>query len=277
MGKGPRRPRGRLQTWLSSSGAAFVDALQTVVALGGLLAVVALQIPWLQDPLERMGAGDGTAIALTVLMVVIVSLYYEVKGVGRRITRAEKAFAAPQTHFPDPMDVYPVLLDRIRSIRRDEDKYLDVIGMTLYTAWPTIRFWLARSEMSGWTIRLAAAVHTDEMPNCAAGLIPAEWFAESHANLAGIQAQQGGDGWARAIRLEAYGYDFMPVFHGFRLANGDLFYSVLHWQDDGKIGREGYSYEFISCEDHSPSAQALRGTFDSWFARCCRTPWNGAS
>jgi len=210
-------------------------------------------------------------------MVVIVSLYYEVKGVGRRITRAEKAFTEPQRHFPDPMDVYPVLLDRIRSIRRDEDKRLDVIGITLYTAWPTVRFWLPRPEMSGWTIRLAAAAHTGEAPNHASGLIPDGWFAESHANLSSIQAQQGGNGRARAIRLEAYGYDFMPVVHGFRLGNGDLFYSVLLWQDDGKIGREGYSYEFISCEDHSPSAQALRGTFDSWFVQCSRTPWNGAS
>jgi threonine/homoserine/homoserine lactone efflux protein len=66
MTTGARGPRGRFRTWLSSSGTAFVDALQSVVALGGLLAVVALQIPWLQDPLERVGAGDGTAVALTV-------------------------------------------------------------------------------------------------------------------------------------------------------------------------------------------------------------------
>lgn len=277
MTRGPRRPRGRLQAWISSSGSDLVDALQSVVALGGLLAVVALQIPWLQDPLERMGAGNGTALTLTVLMVVIVSLYYEVKGVGRRIAQAEKAFTPAQRHFPDPMDVYPVLLDRIRSIRRAEDKRLDVIGMTLYTAWPTIRFWLARAEMSGWTIRLAAAVHTAETPNHAAGLVPDDWFAESHANLSSIQAQRDGGIRARAIRLEPYGYDFMPVLHGFRLGNGDLFYSVLLWQDDGRIGRDDYSYEFVSCEDHSPSAQAVRGTFDSWFARCARTPWNGVS
>lgn len=134
----------------------------------------------------------------------------------------------------------------------------------MYTAWPTVRFWLPRPEMSGWTIRLAAATHTGEAPNHAIGLIPDGWFAESHANLSSIQAQQGGNGRVRAIRLEAYGYDFMPVVHGFRLGNGDLFYSVLLWQDDGKIGREGYSYEFVSLVRAVPGEAVTPVPYGEW-------------
>ena len=168
------------------------------------------------------------------------------------------------------MDVYPILLDRARSIIRKEEKVLDVIGMTLYTAWPSIRFWLNRPEMAGWKVRFAAVVDATDMSR----LVPPEWFEESRSNLdqiaelAEVKAVK-----ERGIHLEAYGYDFVPVLHGYRLGNGDLFYSVLMWDSDGRIGREVYSYEYIECTNHSPSAQAAREVFDSWFKRACRKPW----
>jgi hypothetical protein len=74
--------------------------------------------------------------------------------------------------------------------------------------------------------------------------------------------QDGGN-----IKIETYAYDFMPVIHGFRLGNGDLFYSILSWQADGKIGRESYSYQYIACDDNSTTALAIREIFDSWFER----------
>ena len=57
------------------------------------------------------------------------------------------------------------------------------------------------------------------------------------------------------IILEAYGYGFAPTIHGFRLGNGDLFHSLLLWDEAiGQLSLDGYSYEFISCEDQSESA-----------------------
>ncbi|MQA98481.1 MAG: hypothetical protein GEV11_29245 [Streptosporangiales bacterium] len=226
----------RLHEWARRAGPATFDVLQSIIAIGGVLIVLLIHIPWLQNAFERLGFGDTNKLTLTVITVLLASTYYEVASGKRRAGREEI-----DRHFPDPMDVYPVLQERMRTIRRPEERTLDVIGMSLYTAWPTIRFLLARPDLAGWKIRLAAVV-------------------DVHLR-------------ARNITLEAYGYDFMPVVHGFRLGNGDLFYSILLWQDDGRIGREGYSYEYVPAEDNSASASATREMFDSWLHRACHSPW----
>jgi hypothetical protein len=65
----------------------------------------------------------------------------------------------------------------------------------------------------------------------------------------------------------------MPVVHGFRLGNGDLFFSTLSWDKNGKIGVGDYSYEHVPREDESPSAMATREVFSSWFQRAISQAW----
>jgi hypothetical protein len=200
-----------------------------------------------------------------VVTVIVVSIFFDVRSLVTRRSEPENH------HFSDPMEVYPLLLERIRRISRSDEKVLDVIGMTLYTAWPSIRFWLSRSDLNGWTVRFSAAV--SDKPRLSKH-VPEAWFHEAQANLDNIcdyakspviQTQR--------INLQAFSYDFMPSLHGYRLGNGDLFYSILLWQDDGKISIDGYSYEFIPSEDKSPSAEAARQVFDSWFRRATIKSW----
>jgi hypothetical protein len=268
---GHESQRGRLLERLRRSSPLLIDTAQAIIAIGGLLIVIAVQIPWLDAPLRRVGFGDHLNVTLTIFTLLLVSIFYDVRALSGRRERK----VAEQRHFADPLDVYPVLHDRLLAISRQDEKVLDVLGMTLYTAWPTIGFWLARPEMAGWTIRLAAVVDT-RVDQSTVSLIPSEWFRESQQNLTNISTMAKSPNIRdRSITLEAYGYDFMPALHGFRLGNGDLFYSILLWQRDGRIGRNGYSYEFVPCEDHSQSAQATREIFDSWFARARRSPWQG--
>ena len=146
--------------------------------------------------------------------------------------------------------------------------------MTLYTAWPSMTFWLDRLELTDWTLRFSAVTECPGLTH----VIPAGWFDESRVNLDRIaEVGEALERAGRKIKLEAYGYDFMPVLHGFRLGNGDLFYSILQWQEDGKIGRDKYSYEFVPCEDQSPSASAIRDTFSSWFNRSAAKRWSSSS
>lgn len=84
------------------------------------------------------------------------------------------------------------MLERIKSIGRKEEKRLDVLGMTLCTAWP---------------------------------------------------------------------------------GNGDLFYSILMWDENHRISREIYSFEYQPAEDQSASAEWMREIFESWFTRACRDQW----
>jgi hypothetical protein len=261
--------RSRFQYWLRTTSAKALAWLQAVVAVGGLVIVLLLQIPWLKKPLEAIGVSESGGIVQLVVLAVLVTLFFDVRALADKVE-----VATDQRHFSDPIDVYPVLLARMRTISRADEKVLDVLGMTLYTAWPTITFWLNRPEFADWTIRLAAVSCSDKGLGL---LVPKEWFKETKSNLNRVLETAKAPAIVRRnIKLEPYGYDFMPALHGFRLGNGDLFYSLLSFQEDGRIGREQYSYEFVRCEDHSPTAQAMRDIFGSWFERARRTPWEAA-
>ncbi|MFL6123750.1 hypothetical protein [Actinophytocola sp.] len=239
-----------------------------LVATGGLLLVVMLRIPWLTQVLNKIGFTDFGAVVQTIVVVILVSVFFDVRGIAERTE--EKTVLS--RHLADPMDVYPLLHERAKNITRPSDKQLDVLGMTLYTAWPSVRFLLNRPELNGWSVRLAALVHGERRLT---PYVPKDWFRDSRTHLNSILAcGRQAPIRERGIKLEPFGYDFMPAVHGFRLGNGDLFISLLLWQTDGKLGFEGYSYEFIPAEDRSPTAETAREVWDTWFTRAVTTPWS---
>ena len=235
---------------------------KSVVAIGGLILVILLQIPWMQSVLSRAGFDNPTQIGQVLIVALLVAVFSDV-----RLLMAEEKESAEPAYFNDPMDVYPALLARISKIRRPEEKRLDVIGMTLYTAWPSIRFWLQRPEIVGWTISMTAVMQANRRPSAS---VPAQWYRDALVNLESIRDAAGA---ARSAdnTLHAYGYDFTPAIHGFRLGSGDLYWSALRWGADGKVSMEGYSYEYVPGSDRSPAAEAKRAVFESWFRRSCQT------
>lgn len=257
--------RLRVRSWIRRAAERAISDIKVVVAIGGLAAVILLSIPWLSGPLGKIGLTAPGAFSQTILTIVVVSIFFDV----RHLTE-NKHPSAPH-YFADPMDVYPVLLERAKAVTRQEEKFLDVIGITLYTAWPSIRFWLNRSELSGWTVRFTALAYNEENLS---SHVPDSWFRESRANLDSIaEYAQSPAVRGRHIKLQPFAYDFMPSLHGYRLGNGDLFYSILRWQENGHLSIDNYSYEFIPFDDISPSANAIRDIFESWFRRATVTPW----
>lgn len=248
----------------------IVSSLKVIVAVGGLVAVIMFEIPWFSGFFKKIDPADPNATILTLLTFVVVAIFFELRTL---VDYSDGGLV--RRHFEDPMDVYPVMLERIQSITRQNEKVIDVLGMTLYTAWPSIQFWLGRSELAGFTIRLAAVAFDDARLS---PQVPAFWFRDARNNLdSALEYGRSASASKRRIKIETYGYDFSPSLHGYRLGNGDLFYSLLLWQPDGNLGYEGFSYEFVPHEDVSPSAEAIRGVFDSWFQRASRQEWTGSA
>ena len=245
-----------------------MSSLKVIVAAGGLIAVILFEIPWSSGLFKWINPGDPDGTILALLTVVVVAIFFELRSLVD-----DRENNSARRHFSDPMDVYPAMLERIQRITRQNEKIVDVLGITLYTAWPSIQFWLGRSDLAGFTIRLAAVAFDDARLS---PQVPAFWFRDARNNL-GSAREYGKSASAvkRGIKVETYGYDFAPVLHGYRLGNGDLFYSILMWQADGNLGYEGYSYEFVPHEDTSPSAEAVREVFESWFQRAREREWTG--
>lgn len=175
--------------------------LKAVIAVGGLVIIILFQIPWLRPVFSKLGIDDSRPIGQVLLVVVAVSIFFDVRAL-QATKEAENAF------FNDSMEVYPALFAKISSIHRPEEKRLDVIGMTLYTAWPSIKFRLQRSDMTGWKISFSGVILVDHKPNAQ---IPPTWYAASAASLADIvefgQSPQANN---LGNTFFAYGYDFMP-------------------------------------------------------------------
>jgi hypothetical protein len=260
--------RRRIRQLLRRVSTRTIAYTQAIVAAGGLLVIVMLRIPWLASVLKRIGFSDFGIVVQTVIVIVLVSIFFDVRVLLERTDQIPDE----QRHCADPMAVYPLLQERMEKTTRQEEKRLDILGISLYTAWPSIRFWLDHPELNGWTVRLTAVAHRDRR---LAEYVPLNWFRESRTNLDDIhETAQRQTFKERRITIEAYGYDFMPVLHGYRIGNGDLFYSILSWQSDGKMGRDGYSYEYVPATDKSASAQAIREIWDAWFRRAMTTPWH---
>lgn len=262
-----RLRRRRIRQRIRRVSTRTITYTQAIVAGGGLLLIVMLRIPWLASVLKRIGFSDFGIAVQTVIVIVLVSIFFDVRILLERSDQTPEE----KRHCADPMAVYPMLHERIEKVTRQEEKRLDILGISLYTAWPSVRFWLDHPELNGWTVRLAGVARRDRS---LLYYVPQDWFRESRKNLDSIYQTSLHQRLAeRQITLEAYGYDFMPVMHGYRLGTGDLFYSILLWQDDEKIGLEGYSYEFVPASDKSASAEAVRAIFDSWFRRAMKAPW----
>ena len=232
---------------------------KTLIAVGGLVLIVLLQIPWLRSLLAKYGVNDPSQIGQAVIVALAVSIFFDV----RSLLADENREAAEPAFFSDPMDVYPALLSKAAAIKKPEEKTLDIIGMTLYTSWPSVRFWVQRSELSGWTINMSSVF---QLTRRASSHVPQSWYKDSNTNLKSIVEFSQSDA-AAGNALNAFGYDFMPAIHGFRLGNGDLFWSALRWDADGRICLEGYTYEYVSGRDQSPLAKSKREVFDSWLRR----------
>jgi hypothetical protein len=239
-----------------------ISGLQVGTLLVGIGLLMAFQVPWLAGPLEWIHISDTETSRTLLIVLVLTSLMFEMRKVSGAMSRIA---SETRQHLSDPLDVYPLLLQRAQSIRRNDQRLLDVLGLNLYTAWPSIEFWLQRPETANWQVRVAAVCSDSGALN---RWVPEEWHGIARSNLAKA-ADAGGseDLQRRSIRVQGFPYDFAPAVHGFRLGNGDLFLSVLLWEANGLLGTRGYSYEFIPGTEQSAAAHASRQLFDSWFSR----------
>jgi hypothetical protein len=255
----------KIAHWVRERSEQIATVFKAVFVVGGLLLVVALEIPWLQPLAKRFGFDSLEGVGVPVITSILVLVYFDVRSMSAR------QLSPGDRHFTDPLSLYPVLEQRMRRITRREERSLDVLGMDLSTTWPLVTLWLRRREMDGWTIRLCAMVDESGVQH---NFLPYDWSSESRSNLDKALRMRGElAASGREIDISTYAYDFMPVVHGFRLGNGDLFFSMLSWDKDGKIGVGDYSYEHVPCEDESPSAIATRDVFSSWFQRASSQPW----
>jgi hypothetical protein len=238
----------------------FIDGGQVwfvLVALGFLLL---LQIPGVD---ELLGIDNSTEVRNGIAVLALASILLELRQLNRRVTPA----ISGRQQYPDPQEMYDALKEKAREITDPEQCEIKVLGLTLYSAWPVLSFFLERPEVHNWTVKLAT-LSRDAEPS--QQWVPGDWPQESATTVNQVLSFRDKAGKEHRHEIEVYEYEFPPAVHGFQLGNGDVFVSTLQWQN-GLLGKHRFSYDYVPAHDISPGATAARELFKNWFDRAVRS------
>jgi hypothetical protein len=174
-------------------------------------------------------------------------------------------------------EVYPRLRKALNDSPKEGKRTVDVIGLTLYTAWPNLRNWIddANEPMQDWTIvlriidpELVAAHYSDWLDE--------EWIGEARnvIRAVGKYTHDNRDRLARQrIAIEVRRYALVPALHGFRLGDRTYFISFVQWDDKTRrIARPHQMYQLLPPQDETVRSEHLRRLFDNWLERIDEPP-----
>lgn len=154
---------------------------------------------------------------------------------------------------------------------------LEVLGLTLFSAWQHLRPFLGNPDIRSLDIQLFCL--EPDYIGVNKNIIPEHWKLDTENAINQIKdfvrnqslSLQGQD---LSIKLTTYSH--FPGQHGFRIGggSGDVVLSLIDWGPNDRIlypEAEHHFYEHISPLDKSARANLYRRMFDSWLSRASRT------
>jgi hypothetical protein len=200
------------------------------------------------------------AIMLEVAIISVYQLGREVRKLNSRIESASN-----NEIFTDIGSVIRHVQSRSHKLHR-RDRRLEVLGLTLNTAWPQLITWLISSRTSHWRIKLYC-LDPDFLRSCAE--LPDHWADEAERSRGRINRTLQNEEHAiqeQQMQLSVEYYACVPIVHGFRCGNGDVYISYLQWSPSG-APRPFEFYELIPHDDNTERADYYRVLFDNWMER----------
>lgn len=249
--------------------ARVVQAANAVVVVLAPLVLIAWAIVPVRDWLRHRAYFDeGTIIGLLGLVISLTLVHFN--HLVRRTDQVTQALADLSRSRSGVIangvtDVYPELLAELRALPV-RARQVDVLGLTLFTAWNQLQGFLPQPETRGWTVRLLCICPgfvERELPG-----IPREWAGESRRQAETIRRfleKQAASLAERDVKVSLECYAAFPALHGFILGNGTLFMSVTQWEaEQDELAMPYHPYEKIDATDHSRRAHVYREIFRNW-------------
>lgn len=146
----------------------------------------------------------------------------------------------------------------------DQGLTLDVLGLTLFSAWPifldpAIREGLLRAWRLNIYLLSPAFIRTNPY-------FPDGWLQESEAKLKLVEKFAAAHSNAvEGPKITVVQYSRFPAIHGFRTQSGHLFISYIHWNSaENLLDDPHHFYEEFRPEDKSDRASMYRSLFQNW-------------
>jgi hypothetical protein len=195
--------------------------------------------------------------------------------VGQRVLEAAAATARSRLLEHGVLgQVYGRLYEAVCAVEAPEQRQLDVLGITLHTAWPRVKSWIEEPEcrVAGWTLRLRVVDPVVLGRND--GWFDPRWEEEVVGVLEDVQcfrAAHAAELVQKGITLSIRRYRLIPLVHGFRTGAGDYFLSLARWDPrTGEVGRPHDTYEHLPAGDRSDRVEQYKELFDNWVERADR-------
>ena len=162
-------------------------------------------------------------------------------------------------------EVYPMLDNLLNSSTNTDESELDIIGTTLYTAWPHIHPWILKNTTVNWSINLflldPSYITQEE------SLFHKDWANTSRdiidniSSVCNISKEQLVH---RKIKIKLFTYSYFPAVRGFRV-NGNLLLTYSHWDKNGLADYPHYFYEYFDVNDKSARAECYKNHYNNTF------------
>jgi len=229
---------------------------------------------WIQDHgLKGLDVPAIVGIALAATMFVLITFQQQLKQVEKRL-----AVFSPSTSSKivggGIKDVYSELANILGELGAGTggERTLDVLGLTLFTAWPMLlepSLSSTEGALRGWRVNVFFLSSDFIKAN---SCFSAPWALQSEAELSSIKEFTRN----KAQLLKELGteltvtqYSFFPAVHGFRTEAGHLLISYIHWSGE-LLDTPTQFYEFFQPSDKSTRASFYRVLFDNWIERAKR-------
>jgi hypothetical protein len=229
---------------------------------------------WMQNHgLKDLDVPAVVGITLAATMFVLVSFQQQLKQMAKRL--GDFSPSATSTIIRGGVEkVYPELQNIIAELGPGSGRKrgLDVLGLTLYTAWPVLlQPGLSGAErtLRGWRVNAFLLCPDFIRSN---PCFSATWALQAEAQLSTINEFAANNAQLLielGTTLTVTQYKFFPAVHGFRTDAGHLFISFIHWREKSLEGPTQF-YEFFPPSDTSARAQQYRDLFDNWIERAKR-------
>ncbi len=255
----------------------LLDRAQRWVFLPLIFVCLVILLLWTVDPVRTWFVSHGwlkdvesvVGIALVVTIFVLVSFDQRL---GRTVERLDAFSPSASSRIckGGVSTIYTPLHEALKELEQARaEKTLDVLGLTLYTAWPQLlRPKLVDGSLRDWHVKVYCLC-PDFIKDTSC--FPSDWVMQSQSFLSTIQTFMNNN----SQLLKRFGttltvskYTFFPAIHGFRTGAGHLFVSYIHWANPAEqIVEPMQFYELFQPSDRSMRAEVYRELFANWVER----------
>jgi hypothetical protein len=244
---------------------------QYVILVLVLISVVLYSIPLSRSWLLATGIIDNQTILGLIGLSIAVAVYSlkEIQADLRELgTYVHSRFEKSSLLMGGPIQVNQMIADLIPRIHEPKQRCIDILGMTLDTAWPMIRHWIGRDEIRDCEIRMYCIDPLFAMEN-------KRLVGENAANTAKDMSEKIDEYIetnrdmliGKKILISLSCFRELPPIHGVMLGDGSLFLTIAQWIGGDPVDRGVPTiYEYFSSDDSTPRAMVYRNLFRRWLA-----------